>query len=62
MGDIGRCEASGVLLVWTADRDEHVVRAYRSPTDVRVFGEGERLSGDDVRPGFDVPVAELLEE
>ena len=54
--------AIGVRLVWTADRDEHVVRAYRSLTDVRVFGEADRLSGDDVLPGFDVPVAELLEE
>ena len=54
--------AIGVLLVWTADRDEHVIRAYRSPTDVRVFGENDRLPGDDVLPGFDVAVAELLEE
>jgi len=38
------------------------VYAYRSLTDVREFGEADALSGDDVLPGFSVPVASLFEE
>jgi len=38
------------------------VYAYRSLTDVREFGEADTLAGDDVLPGFSVPVASLFEE
>jgi hypothetical protein len=34
----------------------------RSVTDVREFRETDRLQGDDVLSGFDVPVASLFEE
>jgi len=52
----------GVKLVWAADPETRSVYAYRSLTDVRVFGEADTLTGDDVLPGFSVPVASLFEE
>ena len=54
--------AIGVRLVWVADPDARAVLAYRSLTDVRELRETDRLSGDDVLPGFEVPVASLFEE
>ena len=33
---------------------------YRSSTDVREFREADELAGDDVLPGFHVPVAQLF--
>ena len=54
--------AIGVRLVWVADPDARIVYAYRSPTDVREFTERDALSGNDVLPGFSVPVADLFEE
>jgi len=54
--------AIGVKLVWVADPETRTVYAYRSLTDVREFGEADTLTGDDVLPGFSVPVASLFEE
>lgn len=50
----------GVRLVWVADTETRIVHAFRSPTDVREFKEGEDLPGDEVLPGFSVPVVELF--
>jgi Uma2 family endonuclease len=52
----------GVKLVWAADPASHSVYAYRALTDVREFTETAMLPGDDVLPGFSVPVADLFEE
>lgn len=54
--------AIGVQLVWLADLTARTVYAYRSLTDVRVFTEADVLTGDEVLPGFSVPVASLFEE
>ncbi|MGQ0603423.1 MAG: Uma2 family endonuclease [Anaerolineales bacterium] len=54
--------AIGVRLVWVADPEARSVYAYRSLTDVREFKEGDTLTGDDVLPGFSVPVAQLFED
>lgn len=54
--------AIGVRLVWVADPEARIVYAYRSLTDVREFKEGDTLTGDDVLPGFSVPVAQLFED
>ena len=53
---------AGVKLVWVADPETKTVYAYRSMTDVREFGESDKLTGDDVLPGFSVLVASLFEE
>jgi Uma2 family endonuclease len=52
----------GVKLVWVADPSDRTVHAYRSLTDVREFSEADMLTGDDVLPGFSVPVAALFED
>ena len=52
----------GVRLVWIAEPETKSVLAYRSLTDVREFAEKDDLPGDDVLPGFSVPVAKLFEE
>lgn len=52
----------GVRLVWVADPEERAVRAYRSPQDVRIFGEDAVLGGEEVLPGFSVPVRRLFED
>jgi Uma2 family endonuclease len=52
----------GVRLIWVADPADRTVSAYRSMTDVREFGEDDALPGDDVLPGFSVPVASSFEE
>lgn len=51
-----------VKLVWVADPEARKVYVYRSVTDVREFGENDRLPGDDVLPGFDASVAALFSE
>lgn len=50
----------GVRLVWISDPAAETIWAYRSPTDVRRFAGQDTLTGDEVLPGFAVPVAEVL--
>jgi Uma2 family endonuclease len=52
--------ACGVRLVWIADLLRRSIYAYRPTGDVRTFQEGDLLPGDDVLPGFTVPVARLF--
>jgi Uma2 family endonuclease len=52
--------AIDVRLVWVVDPEARIIYAYRSPTDVREFRETDELPGDDVLPGFRVPVAQLF--
>jgi Uma2 family endonuclease len=53
--------AAGVDLVWVADPEAKIVYAYRSLTDVREFTTDDDLPGDEVLPGFSVPVASLFD-
>jgi Uma2 family endonuclease len=50
----------GARLVWVVDPIAHTVTVYRAREDVSVLGEGDELTGDDVVPGFAVPVRELF--
>ncbi len=52
----------GVRMVWVADPKSCTVQAFRSVTDVREFGPGDTLPGDDVLPGFAVAVDTLFED
>ena len=54
--------ALGVRLVWIADPEARTVMVHRSLTDLRELREGDLLTGEDVLPGFEVPVAALFEE
>jgi Uma2 family endonuclease len=53
---------AGVRLVWVVEPNTRTVYAYRSLTDVRGFGLGDSLPGDDVLPGFALPVADIFAE
>jgi Uma2 family endonuclease len=59
---LGEYFATGVRLVWVADPEQKTIRAYRSLADVRTLGQNDLLSGDDVLPGFCVPVSRLFED
>jgi Uma2 family endonuclease len=51
---------SGVRIVWVVDPEDRAVTVYRSPEEGRLLHEGAFLSGEDVLPGFGVPIAELF--
>lgn len=53
---------AGVELVWEIDPKRRRVKVYRSLTDVRVLTEDDRLDGEHVLPGFELPLAELFGE
>ena len=51
----------GVRLVWAVDPTERTITVYSpGPADERVLVVGDTLDGDDVLPGFSVPVAEIM--
>jgi len=52
----------GVKLIWVADPSDRTVYVYRSLTNVRELTEADTLTGEDVLPGFAVPVASLFED
>jgi Uma2 family endonuclease len=54
--------AIGVRLVWVVDPEARTILAYRSLTDVREIRETDRLTGDDVLPGFEIAAAALFGE
>ena len=49
-----------VILVWVVDPSDKTVSVYRSLTKVQLLTEGDLLSGEEVLPGFSVPVASLF--
>ena len=51
----------GVRLVWVVNPKTHSVHIYRPSSDVRRIVESDTLEGEDVLPGFSVPVKELFE-
>jgi Uma2 family endonuclease len=53
--------AINVRMVWLADPDARCVHVYRSLTDIRTLHESDTLSGEDVLPGFTLPVATIFE-
>jgi Uma2 family endonuclease len=54
--------AIDVRMVWVVDPVAHTIYAYRSLTDIREFPANDVLSGDDILPGFSVPVERLFEQ
>jgi len=49
----------GVRLVWVLDPESRTVAVHRPTREPRVLMEGDRIDGEDVVPGFTVPVADL---
>lgn len=52
----------GARMVLVLDPRPRTVAVYRSPTDVRVLTMADTLGGEEVVPGWRVPVAALFEE
>ena len=54
--------AAGVRLVWVVYCQPRQVYVYRSPTTIQVLTPADTLDGEDVIPGFTLPVAKLFED
>ncbi len=52
--------AAGVRLVWVVDPEARTVAVHAPGRAPRVLGVGEVLDGEDVLPGYRLPLAELL--
>ncbi len=52
---------AGVRLVWMIDPKTRTARIFTSPEASTRLGEGQRLDGGDVLPGFALPLGELFE-
>lgn len=51
--------AGGVQLVWLVDPVRQVVEVWRSEGIVHTLTNADILSGEDILPGFEMPVREL---
>ena len=52
--------SAGVRLVWVIFPDTRAVFVHRPDADVKRLTRRDHLSGEDILPGFSVPVAELF--
>ena len=59
---LGLYRQAGVPLVWWVDPARRTVAVYREGHLAAELGEGDVLAGEDVLPGFRVPVAEIFAE
>jgi Uma2 family endonuclease len=53
--------AAGVRMVWVVDPQTRRAYVFRPGQPVRSFSEKESLPGEDVLPGFELPLSELFE-
>jgi Uma2 family endonuclease len=51
----------GVQLVWVIAPEEQQVYVYASPTHVRVLTVRDEVTGDEILPGFRLPLAHLFQ-
>ncbi|MGH2532050.1 MAG: Uma2 family endonuclease [Thermomicrobiales bacterium] len=52
--------AAGVVLVWTLDARRQTIGVHRAGEAPRTLHVGDVLDGEDVLPGFRLPVAEIF--
>jgi Uma2 family endonuclease len=52
--------AAGIRLVWVIHPDTRTADVYRLDGSVVHLGPGEALDGEDVLPGFRLPLTELF--
>ncbi len=52
--------AAGVQVVWVVWPASATVHVYRSDADLRVLGASDTLSGDELLPGFALPLAAVF--
>ena len=53
---------SGARLIWVINPDEQIVLVYHTPTPDQLLRADDTLDGEQVIPGFTLPVSELFEE
>lgn len=58
---VGQWLSAGARLVWVLDPERGQVRVYRADGSVTVLGLNEMLDGEDVLPGFQCPVRDILQ-
>ncbi len=54
--------ANGTRLVWLVLPEKRLVEVYRADGEVDILTENDTLSGDDVLPGFALPVQAIFAE
>ncbi len=59
---IGDYFTAGVRLVWLVFPKARTVRVYTSAKDSELLAEADTLTGGDVLPGFELPLAKLFEK
>jgi Uma2 family endonuclease len=52
--------SAGVQVVWLIDPEARHVLVHRSPSDVKLFDEGQVLTEEELLPGFSVSLSELF--
>lgn len=52
--------AAGVPLVWWVDPERRAVAVYRQGALVAELRDGDALDGEDVLPGFRLPVSDVF--
>ncbi len=52
--------AAGVRLVWVVDPEARTVAVHAPGRAPRMLGEGDALDGEDVLPGYRLPLADLF--
>ena len=60
-GKVAQWLDAGVRLVWVVDPETRVVVAHRPDGVAHLLREGDVLDGEDVLPGFRLPLSELFE-
>ena len=59
---VGRWLAVEVRLVWELDPKARVLTVHRPGTETRALGPDDTLTGDDVLPGFTLPLGRLFRD
>jgi Uma2 family endonuclease len=59
LAKIGDWLNAGVRLAWVVDPERRAARVYRADGSVSLLDAGEALSGEDLLPGFRLPLEEL---
>ena len=57
---VGEWLNAGTRLVWVLDPERRDARVHRADGSVSLLGRDDLLAGEDVLPGFSLPLAELL--
>ena len=59
IGELAEYLGAGVRQAWVIYTSRRIVYVYSSAETVQIIGAGGTLGGDEVLPGFTLPLAEL---